>query len=354
MFAQNLNVKRSNTLSRQLKVMEYNLNLSDISLLNECSDEALSRFDNVDNPDFYEAKNIFITKLPQQIRLTVSEFKKEASDVLVIRGYPFDDKLLGSTPPHWNVPKSDYARKLQFINFFIAAQFGYPYSWKTQNGGSFVSDVLPIQGFEEHQQGYGSNVNLRFHTEDSFHIARADFLTLMCMRNDSRTPTTLFPIQLDAIPDEYKRELFKEQYEIYPDDSHTEVTYTEKQYKENTDLQKTFETFNKIRKISILRGQWNNPYLQLDPEIMPTENLTTEAKAAFDYICEKIEESRTGLALNQGEILIINNHLLAHGRGKFKANYDGRDRWMERILVLEDLRKTVSHRTGRNTHMIVR
>lgn len=88
---------------------------------------------------------------------------------------------------------------------------------------------------------------MRFHTEDSFHIARADFLTLMCMRNFSETPTTLFPADLGSLPEKYKDELFKEQFSIIPDDSHTNVSYQS----ENIDnmLNVSFQQFNRVRHI---------------------------------------------------------------------------------------------------------
>lgn len=173
----------------------------------------------------------------------------------------------------------------------------------------------------------------------------------MCMRNIENTPTTLFPLDLTKISDNIKDELFKEQFPIIPDESHTSLTYNQEISSKNSQV---FREFNVTQTISILYGSRDNPYLRIDPEIMETELLSNKAKEAYNYICEAIEDTRTEFILEPGQIIAINNHRLAHGRGSFKANYDGRDRWLERILTLEDIRKTVDFRKSEFEPIIVR
>ena len=41
-----------------------------------------------------------------------------------------------------------------------------------------------------------------------------------------------------------------------------------------------------------------------------------------------------------GDFAFIDNYQAVHGRKPFRARYDGRDRWLKRINVVRDLRKS--------------
>jgi hypothetical protein len=45
-------------------------------------------------------------------------------------------------------------------------------------------------------------------------------------------------------------------------------------------------------------------------------------------------------AVEPGDIVFIDNFQAVHGRKPFRARYDGRDRWLKRISVVRDLRKS--------------
>ncbi len=340
------------SLKRDLESKTYQLSDDEIGKIFEVSQEAFNKYGNVNNPDFNLDYFNYSLRLPFSLRSFLFSFKIRPYDCFLIKGIGIDDEKLGPTPEHWCKPKNDYTRLLQFVNYLIASCAGQPYGWQTQQNGSLISDVLPIAGFEEKQQGFGSIGGLRFHTEDPFHVCQADYFTLMCMRNFSKTPTKVFPVDLSLIPDEYKVELFKQQFPIVPDESHTQLTYT--QIKIENELDQSFSEYNQTKYISILYGRYESPYLRIDPEIMDVSGLSPEAKRAFDYIIEVIEEANTGVVLEQGHIILINNHRLAHGRGSFKANYDGKDRWLERVLTLDDLRKSVHLRKSEYSNIVVK
>lgn len=339
-------------MKRSLQYQTINLDLSEIAQIEKIAFLAFDRFEDINNEEFLENYDEYLALMPAELRKNLLRFKRMPLDFFLIKGLRIDQQKLEKTPSHWSHKKDEYTCYLQFINFLIATHLGYPYGWKTQQNGSLVADVLPIEGFEELQQGFGSIGGLRFHTEDPFHTARADFFTLMCMRNPTETPTTFFPLDLKQIPDHYKRELFKEQFDITPDASHTELTYSSDLI--NSGLQESFHEFNQMRKIAILKGDYNDPLIQIDPEIMPTENLSAAALEAFHFICAEIENAREEVVMAPGDVIGLNNHRLAHGRGGFKAKYDGNDRWLERILTLEDIRKTIPYRAHQNSYVIVR
>lgn len=341
------------SLKRDLESITYQLSDEEVGKVFEVSKEAFEKYDSINNPDFNLNYFNYSLRLPFSLRSFLFSFKLRPYDCYLIKGIPLDDEKLGPTPEHWCKPKNGYTRLLQFVNYLIASCAGQPYGWQTQQNGSLISDVLPIAGFEQKQQGFGSIGGLRFHTEDPFHVCQADYFTLMCMRNITKTPTTVFPVDLTQIPDEYKAELFKTQFAIIPDESHTQLTYGG-QVDIKDDLDQSFSEYNQTRFISILYGRYESPYLRIDPEIMDVSGLSPEARRAFDFMLEVIDEAKTGVVLEQGHILLLNNHRLAHGRGSFKANYDGKDRWLERVLTLDDMRKSVHLRKSEYSNIVVR
>ncbi len=61
---------------------------------------------------------------------------------------------------------------------------------------------------------------------------------------------------------------------------------------------------------------------------------------AMDYLIRVIDENLTGVALLPGECLFIDNYKAVHGRSSFKARFDRTDRWLKRINITRDLRKS--------------
>ena len=53
-----------------------------------------------------------------------------------------------------------------------------------------MHDLVPIKGHEAEQLGSGSTHELVWHTEEAFHPFRADYLALMCLRNNDAVATT--------------------------------------------------------------------------------------------------------------------------------------------------------------------
>jgi alpha-ketoglutarate-dependent taurine dioxygenase len=66
-----------------------------------------------------------------------------------------------------------------------------------------------------------------------------------------------------------------------------------------------------------------------------------------------IDENLTGVALLPGECLFIDNYKAVHGRSSFKARFDGTDRWLKRINIARDLRKSRSFRSAPASRMIL-
>jgi alpha-ketoglutarate-dependent taurine dioxygenase len=65
-----------------------------------------------------------------------------------------------------------------------------------------------------------------------------------------------------------------------------------------------------------------------------------------------IDESLTDLVLQAGDICFIDNYRAVHGRRPFKARYDGTDRWLKRVNIARDLRKSRGLRVSNLSRVI--
>ena len=79
---------------------------------------------------------------------------------------------------------------------------------------------------------------------------------------------------------------------------------------------------------------------------------TEEARLAMDYLIRALDETLTGIALMPGECLFIDNYKTVHGRSSFKARFDGTDRWLKRINITRDLRKSRAVREAPSSRVI--
>jgi L-asparagine oxygenase len=60
---------------------------------------------------------------------------------------------------------------------------------------------------------------------------------------------------------------------------------------------------------------------------------TNDADIALKSLSKAIEEARQVFKLSAGEVAIIENWKVVHGRTPFVPRYDGTDRWLKRIMV---------------------
>ncbi len=61
--------------------------------------------------------------------------------------------------------------------------------------------------------------------------------------------------------------------------------------------------------------------------------MNAEAQAALNNFTKLVQKGKVTIALQSGQIAIIDNWQTAHGRTEFTARYDGTDRWIKRVFV---------------------
>ncbi len=236
----------------------------------------------------------------------------------------------------------------EFLLVLTGSLLGDLIAWATQQDGAIVHDIVPIQGHEHEQLGSGSAEELTWHTEDAFHPHRGDYLGMMCLRNPERVPTTFAAVDVSSLDSEDRELLLQPLYTIRPDNSHLRKHRVAPTGGEDLleSAHDRIDTMNESpEKIAVLFGSPEEPYCRLDPFFMDPPD-DPAARRALDKLLRLVDSQIHDLVLEQGEICFIDNFKAVHGRRPFKARFDGRDRWLKRINITRDLRRS---RVSRNS-----
>jgi Fe(II)/alpha-ketoglutarate-dependent arginine beta-hydroxylase len=312
--------------------------------------ELAQRYSTVEAAEFLLQAPVYAHELPRRLREGLNSYRMQelGGGICVVSGYPVDDEKIGKTPMHWrDKPVPSPSIKADIFFFLCSCLLGDPIGWSTQQTGYILHDILPIKGHETEQLGSGSEALLTWHTEDAFHPSRADYLGLICMRNPDRVETTYASIDEIELDREWVKILCEPRFTIRPDDSHLPKSHTgvpQGLRAPESLLQRSYERMVRLserpEKLAVLFGDPESPYLRVDPSVMDPIEDDPEAAAAFEKLVEAVDQKITGIALQPGEIIFLDNYKVVHGRQPFTARYDGTDRWLRRLNVAADLRKS--------------
>lgn len=316
-----------------------------------------ARYDTVEDPEFLRRAAVYAHELPQRIRLHFHEFKllEPIEALCILSGYPIDEEKIGRTPEHWKVrvrPSATLTEEMLLV--LLGSLLGDPIAWSTQQDGYLVHDIAPIKGHENEQLGSGSEQLLWWHTEDAFHPQRGDYLGMLCLRNPDNVPTTFGNLIGVELSDRQKELLFSPLFTIRPDESHLLKNKSEERTVEGelTDSYSHIEEMNtRPDRIAILAGDPASPYVRIDPYFMDKVE-DPEAEEALGALVAALEKKIEDLPLQQGDYCFIDNFKGVHGRKPFVARYDGRDRWLKRINVVRDLRRSRAVRPSSESRVI--
>jgi Fe(II)/alpha-ketoglutarate-dependent arginine beta-hydroxylase len=326
--------------------------------------DVISQYSSVEDNNFLKDAPLVAHELPKRIRTFINDFRllEPSSGVCLISGYPISDEKIGKTPSHWQYrPEISPALEEEIIFILLSALLGEVIGWSTQQAGHIVHDVIPIQGHEYEQLGSSSEELLWWHNEDAFHPYRGDYLGMMCLRNQEKAATTVAPVDASQLEPEDVAILFEPRFTIRPDESH--LPKNQSNLPENINdsdrlLDSAYQKMNEINckpeKISVFYGDPQSPYVRIDPYFMDIEYLEEddEAKKTLKKLINAIESNLTKLVLQPGDFCFIDNYKAVHGRKPFTTLYDGKHRWLKRIIITRDLRKSRSARSSCTSRII--
>lgn len=334
----------------------------DVENIDRLLTDLAKRCSRIDDPMFLKHATVFAHDLPRHLRLALHEFKllEDGEGTCLISGLPVDDERIGPTPPHWRYrPEHSPALREEMFFFLCSTLLGEAIAWATQQDGYLIHEVVPIKEYETEQIGFSSQRYLEWHTEDAFHPYRPDYLGLLCLRNPTETSTVISSVTCLKLSASGRQLLFEPHFTIRPDDSHLEKNRAV----DRKSLEEIFKDIEQIDytsinrmsevpdKIAVMFGDPAAPYLRVDPYFM--NPVADEAAAgALRELVEQLEENLKEYILRPGQILFIDNYRAVHGRPPFRANYDGRDRWLKRLNLARDLRKSRDARASAHCRKI--
>ncbi|WP_416520558.1 guanitoxin biosynthesis L-enduracididine beta-hydroxylase GntD [Streptomyces achromogenes] len=332
----------------------------DIVAIEKITAEVVRRFSSIEDPALHGAAPVYAHELPRELRTALVDFKlTEPSGVVVLSGLPVDDAALGPTPPDWRDKAApDATLHLDIPFLLIACLLGEPIGWATQQDGRIMHDIFPIRAHEHGQIGWGSAETLAWHTEDAFHPLRTDYLGLMCLRNPDGVETTFADVADVRLEPATREALAEERFKILPDDSHRPQNQVAGGQEDpevaeliRLSIERVDSALRSPEPVAVLFGSPREPYVRLDPYYMQGVQGENEQRA-LDEIGKALDDVMGGVALHPGDIAFIDNYRVVHGRKPFKARFDGTDRWLRRLNITRDLRKSRHARLSAESRVI--
>ncbi|MGW5937648.1 TauD/TfdA family dioxygenase [Streptomyces celluloflavus] len=244
--------------------------------------------------------------------------------LFVLRGLDVDDDAIGPTPAGW-AAAGDSAAVHDIVLLLLATVMGNPLAWEGQQDGRFVHNIVPAPGHETEQTGASSTVLLSPHTEDAFHPGRAHLLMLGCLRNHDAIATTAAGIRKAELDEADIALLTRPLLPILPDDAYTGA--------------RDFDGGHPPAVPTLFRAE-DGLTLRFDPAYTPVADAPPAHRAAYQRLSDELARVSVAVSLRPGEVLIVDNDLVVHGRVPFRARYDGTDRWLKRASVRVPGRRT--------------
>jgi enduracididine beta-hydroxylase len=326
------------------------LSLEEVNAIKSLLDEAASQYSSVEDPMFLKNAAIIAHEFPRRVRTFLNDFKQleYAPSVCVVSGFPIDNVRIGPTPEHWKTKANHGCTKEPEMLFvLLGSLLGDLIGWATQQDGHLIHEVMPIKSEEHEQISTGSEQVIWWHNEDAFHPYRGDYVGLLCLRNPDGIATTFTSMDQVHLKPRDLEVLFESHYVIRPDASHQstngEVHYVPENNNHSHLIQTAYDQIKELSenppKLPILFGSRLAPYIRIDPYFMDKPD-DAEAQGALNSLIREVDAALTEIVLQPGDCLFVDNYRAVHGRKSFKARYDGTDRWLKRINITRDLRKS--------------
>jgi L-asparagine oxygenase len=254
----------------------------------------------------------------------------------LLRGLPIG--RIGATPGSpLDPPDKDHVSELTLLA--VAGRLGQAVGYAPEHGGQIVQNLLPTAADVGRQTSTSSGVELEFHTETAFHPHRPRYLLLLCLRGEPSARTLLTSIRhvVDRIPVHLRQvlrqprfrtsvdESFRRVGEPGPDDAPARPHVTDP--------------------MPVLTGPSEAPTFTFDADLMI--GLDPEADEALACLDDLVRRHHVAVALEPGDLLVVDNAVSVHGRSSFPARFDGTDRWLQRTFVVPDLAPSAAERQGR-------
>jgi alpha-ketoglutarate-dependent taurine dioxygenase len=258
---------------------------------------------------------------------TLTDFRdrRPRDGVVVVRGVP-----VGDVPATPGSPAAAAGRNPVSERSLLAAAalLGEAVGYLPEQGGAIVQNLLPTPDSAVRQTSTSSAVSLAFHTETAFHPHLPRYLVLLCLRGDPAAATTWCTVDdaLAVVPPETVATLREPRFRCGVDESFTDG-----------------RSAGLMPPAPVVWGDAAAPSWTFDADLMVGTDL--EAQAALEALAAAVRDRQRSVVLEAGDLLVLDNQLVVHGRSPFPARFDGTDRWLQRAFVVDDV-AAIAERAG--------
>lgn len=244
--------------------------------------------------------------VPELVR-AVTEFGHRIGDAgaLLVSGLPVPRHL----PPTPGRPYTDIRRPVgtEPLIRWVAETLGVLCSFTDWHGGDQVQNLYPLRNLAEGQSA-GNSVLLEMHTETAFRPDTPDALVLLCLREDPEALT--FVCDLDDVCARLSPEdvaaLRDHAFWFRRDDG------------------------SGTPPLPVL-GRWKGRRrFHYADALCAGDGRHGEA---LEALRTAIHDTMYRVSLRSGDLLILDNTHMVHGRSPYRPRFDGTDRWLQRCLV---------------------
>jgi hypothetical protein len=287
---------------------------------------------------FFAEARLRFHEMPRRVRKVLVAFAQRgnADGALLLRNLPQDPEVPPTpTRSGQRTPKATWASELWMC--CVAAALGEPVAYLQEKQGNLFQDVFPTLQNEDKLSSESSAILLDFHTEIAFHPYMPEYLLLYGLRQDpDRRARTIFSSVrrfFHLLPPGDRDALFCDLFR-------TGVDYS---------FGNLGEQKGAGPRVSVLYGDRLDPFLRYDLDLMAGQ--TPEARRALQVVRDLVDQHQRDVVIEPGSLLVLDNRRCVHARSDFKAYYDGRDRWLQRMAVVRDLEPSLRDRV-RGTRVI--
>ncbi|MDF2271588.1 TauD/TfdA family dioxygenase [Streptomyces coacervatus] len=271
---------------------------------------------------FFEDAKRLAERLPQELRDGLDDFNANGNldGYLLLRGLPVEpDDELPATPTSSPAPEDRRLLNMEAMLCIIGGALGllsaYDQGYGNRRAITVLHELYPTP--EAHPlSGETSKIQLEFHTDLSHHARQPNYILLSCSRGDheGKAATLVGSIRkaLPLLSDEVRDYLFDRVFTRRYDAADPDATAN----------------------VKTLYGDKDDPYVSFNRSFLTPE--TPQDIEAFDALSTALIKVTEPVLLTRGDLLIIDNFRITHGRAPFTARWDGKDRWLHRAYVRTD------------------
>lgn len=182
----------------------------------------------------------------------------------------------------------------------FAYRLGVPLAYHHERRGALFHKIWAHPDKTLEKSTLGSRVPLGLHTEMAFHSIKPSYILLYCLSNEGKVPTHMTRVDevLEMMTMHEKRLLRQPEYMIFPPLS----------YEQDQSTGDTTPTWHSLYRDDNRLCIADHCHIEFKRE---------RARHVYQKLIRICEDSKRSLVLEKGDLLIINNNTMIHGRDAF-------------------------------------